>query len=67
MEEKITNIVVNRTENPNSFSFKYGKTATDSIKVYFDSADDLNSKLKEFAEKKAEIKENLIKISQIVE
>jgi hypothetical protein len=58
---------INRTENPCSLSFKYGKTATDSVKIYYEDLDDLVAKLKAYGEKKQEIKDSLVLISQIVD
>ena len=65
--ESNESVNINRTENPCSLSFKYGKTATDSVKIYYEDLDDLVAKLKAYGEKKEEIKKSLVLISEIVD
>lgn len=50
--------IINRTDKPNSISFRYGGTGTD-IKLYFNDAEDLKNQLVELESLKTDIKSNI--------
>lgn len=58
--------VLNKTEKPNSFNFRYGKSGTD-VKVYFDTAEDLNSQIERIANFSEQISGNLDRIKKNLE
>ena len=54
-------IIINKTEKPNSMSFRAGGTGTPEFKIYFDSAEDLETQLIRIAQTDIESAINTIK------
>lgn len=60
-----TKEVINITKSPNSISFRYGGTGSD-VKLYFDSAEDLEKQLESMADKAEPIQRQLNRFKAIM-